>query len=154
MASNQLTLGFGKENDIVETPKDLLEIINKEFNFNFDPCPLNPTFDGLEVEWKERNFVNPPYSKIPQFLDKGFKEFQNNKLSVFLITARTATKYWFDYIYPFATEIRFLRNTVAFEGYKTNFPIPLALVIFDPDSSQPIPERTTHKVGKYEYVKM
>ena len=31
----------------------------------FDPCPLkdNPEIDGLNIEWGEKTYVNPPYSK-------------------------------------------------------------------------------------------
>ena len=46
------------------TPKDFYYKLNSEFNFNFDPCPLHSTFNGLEIEWGERNFVNPPFIKI------------------------------------------------------------------------------------------
>lgn len=35
------------------TPPEFYEKLNKEFNFDFDPCPLNGEllFDGLSVEW-------------------------------------------------------------------------------------------------------
>ena len=32
------------------TPKELLQELNKEFNFDFDPCPLHSEFDGLMKE--------------------------------------------------------------------------------------------------------
>ena len=31
------------------TPKDLYDKLNKEFNFDFDPCPLHSEFDGLNL---------------------------------------------------------------------------------------------------------
>ena len=36
----------------------------------FDPCPYQANFDGLKIEWKERNFVNPPYSKLREWVKK------------------------------------------------------------------------------------
>jgi len=51
-------------NDLVYTPKDLHSILNQEFNFTFDPCPAEPTFNGLEINWGEVNYVNPPFSAI------------------------------------------------------------------------------------------
>lgn len=33
------------------TPSELYNQLDKEFNFDFDPCPINPTFDGLSIEW-------------------------------------------------------------------------------------------------------
>jgi len=38
----------------------------------FDPCPLNPDWDkdGLNIVWKNRTFVNPPYSNpLPWVLE-------------------------------------------------------------------------------------
>lgn len=33
-----------------KTPDYLYKELNDEFNFDFDPCPLNADFDGLSVE--------------------------------------------------------------------------------------------------------
>ena len=33
-----------------ETPEWLYNKLNAEFNFDYDPCPLNTTFDGLKTE--------------------------------------------------------------------------------------------------------
>jgi len=47
------------------TPPELYKILDGEFHFDFDPCP-NPRpegFDGLNVEWGNSNWVNPPYRK-------------------------------------------------------------------------------------------
>lgn len=46
-----------------KTPSDLYNTLNEEFHFDFDPCPLNPTFDGLLIPWGKSNFINPPYSR-------------------------------------------------------------------------------------------
>ena len=55
-----------KHSDNWETPKELYDKLNEEFDFNFDPCPINHDtnkWNGLEIDWKERNFINPPYSR-------------------------------------------------------------------------------------------
>ena len=47
-----------------ETPKEFYDKLNKEFNFDFDPCPLNhdvSKWNGLEINWGGANFINPPY---------------------------------------------------------------------------------------------
>ena len=48
------------------TPPDLYKELNKEFNFDFDPCPypLPKDFDGLTCEWGKSNYVNPPFGSI------------------------------------------------------------------------------------------
>lgn len=60
----------------------------------FDPCPYKSNFNGLEIEWKDKNFVNPPYSKIKEFVDKAIEEHKKGKVVVLLIPARTDTKYF------------------------------------------------------------
>jgi hypothetical protein len=55
------------------TPPDLYASLNKEFGFDFDPCPypLPPGFDGLKTEWGKVNFVNPPFCKADCMGDGG-----------------------------------------------------------------------------------
>ena len=33
------------------TPKELYDLLYKEFNFDFDPCPLNPKIVIFKSEW-------------------------------------------------------------------------------------------------------
>jgi len=113
------------------TPKKLYEELDKEFNFDFDPCPVNPAFDGLEIEWGERNFVNPPYGReIGKWVKKGYEESRKGKLVVFLIPSRTDTRWWHDYIMK-ADEIRFIRGRLKFDEYNNSAPFPSAVVIFN-----------------------
>jgi hypothetical protein len=48
------------------TPPELYAKLNAEFHFDFDPCPypLPEEFDGLECEWGQSNYVNPPFGSI------------------------------------------------------------------------------------------
>lgn len=71
---NTLRLEFGAE--FIDTsnrtdkrhywlmPPDKLKTLNDEFQFDFDPCPFpRPEgFDGLEVDWGQSNWVNPPFT--------------------------------------------------------------------------------------------
>ena len=107
-------------NDDWATPKDLYDLLDKEFDFDFDPCPLDPNFDGLEIRWGERNFVNPPYSRMLKeaFIRKAFEQSQKGRLSVMLLPVSTSTKIFHEVIYHNA-EIRFLKGRVKFEGINT-----------------------------------
>ena len=107
-------------NDHWATPKWLYDKLNAEFNFDFDPCPLNADFNGLMVEWGKSNFVNPPYNRIdkPKFIQKAFDEWRKGKKCVLLIPAATGTKQFHDLILPYA-EIRFLKGRIAFAGYNS-----------------------------------
>lgn len=72
---------FTSINQDWNTPKRLYKELNKEFNFDFDPCPNNPNFNGLEIEWGSSNFVNPPYSTKLQnaFVKKAVEEGKKEK---------------------------------------------------------------------------
>ena len=104
-----------------ETPKDLYNTLNEEFNFDFDPCPLYADFNGLDTEWGKRNFINPPYSKKLKdaFVKKAIDESKKGKLCVCLLPVSTSTILFHEHIKPNANEIRFLKGRVKFIGINT-----------------------------------
>ena len=113
-----------------QTPKAVYDALNKEFMFDFDPCPHNPDFNGLMTSWKYRNFVNPPYGReIGKWLKKGYEEAQQGKRVVFLIPSRTDTRWWHDYVMK-AKEIRFIKGRLKFDNATNSAPFPSAIVIF------------------------
>lgn len=113
-----------------QTPKATYEELNKEFKFDFDPCPHNPTFDGLNIEWGTSNFVNPPYGRdIPKWCKKAYEQSQKGKTVVMLIPSRTDTRWWHDYIMK-ANEIRFIKGRLKFDDQKNPAPFPSCVVIF------------------------
>lgn len=114
------------------TPRALYQALDAEFRFTFDPCPPNPQFDGLSVEWGERTFVNPPFKGIEKWIAKGYAEAQKARTVVFLIPARTCTAWWHDFVMA-ASEIRFIRGRIKYEGAKFNAPFPSCVVVFSGD---------------------
>lgn len=109
-----------------ETPIELYNELDKEFNFDFDPCPINtgeisPDKDGLVIEWGNSNFINPPYSrKLKEvFVKRAIAMAQTGKICVLLLPVSTSTALFHDYIKPNAKEIRFLRGRVKFKGINT-----------------------------------
>lgn len=104
------------------TPKELYDKLNEEFNFDFDPCPLFSTFDGLTLrDWEKSNFINPPYSrKLKEaFVLKAIEESKKGNLCVMLLPVSTSTKLFHEHILPNAKEIRFLEKRVKFLGTNT-----------------------------------
>ena len=117
-----------------KTPRGLYLTLNKEFQFDFDPCPTNEgrtlhDIDMLGSDWGKVSFVNPPYKYIEQWVKKAHKEWYKGKIVVMLIPSRTDTKWWHDYIMK-ATEIRFIKGRLRFDDYKNSAPFPSCVVVF------------------------
>jgi site-specific DNA-methyltransferase (adenine-specific) len=115
MDENTIKLFGSRETDNWQTPPDLYKKLDEEFHFDFDPCPLNATFDGLKIDWKKRNYINPPYSMVKEFLKKGAEEIEkgNAEVNVFLTFANTDTAWFHDFCFGKA-EIRFIRGRLKF----------------------------------------
>lgn len=131
MNIQQIKLFQSRSTDDWSTPSWIYDQLDAEFHFDFDPCPLNSTIDGLAIDWNGSIFVNPPYSKIPQFLQKAHEELMAGRASVivFLLFANTDTAWFHDYIYGKA-EIRFIRGRVKFGTAKHGAMRPSMIVIF------------------------
>lgn len=110
--------------DLWRTPKFLYDYFTK-YNY-FDPCPINPKFNGLEISWKSHNFVNPPYSQIDKWIDKALKERKKHHNSILLIPARTDTK-WFRKLVENNVNIAFIQGRLHFND-KGPAPFPSMFV--------------------------
>src|SRR5215216_2803610 len=108
-----------------KTPRALFQALDAEFHFDFDPCPINPKYDGLVINWGNMNFMNPPYGReIHKWIEKGYRESLNGKTVVFLLPSRTDTGWWHEYNMK-ATEIRFIKGRLRFDDQKI---LPRSLV--------------------------
>jgi site-specific DNA-methyltransferase (adenine-specific) len=116
--------------DTWKTPRDTYATLDAEFGFDFDPCPPNPQFDGLSVDWGKSNYVNPPYGNvIGLWLAKARREQALGKSSVFLIPSRTDTRWWHEHVMN-ADEIRFIKGRLKFDDQKNPAPFPSVVVVF------------------------
>lgn len=122
---------FSSATDRWSTPETVYSTLDREFNFDFDPCPLDGTSNGLATlftEWKgKRAFCNPPYGPgISDWLKRGLEA----DVAVFLIPARTDTRWFHDIVLPKATEIRFIRGRLKFGDAVNSAPFPSMVAIF------------------------
>ena len=113
-----------------KTSTDLYEQLDQEFHFDFDPCPPDADFNGLEIEFKKRNFINPPYDQQKLWVKKAYEESLKNKICVLLLPVRTDTKLFHELILPYAKEIRFIKGRLKFQQYKNSAPFPSMIVRF------------------------
>ena len=114
------------------TPKEVYAALNAEFQFDLDPCPHNPSIDGLLEPWCGNIFVNPPYgNEIGKWTRKGKHELAsgNAKVIVWLVPARTDTRWFQDDLLPDAQEIRFVRGRLHFDDAEQGAPFPSLIVV-------------------------
>jgi phage N-6-adenine-methyltransferase len=121
-----------------ETPQELFDELNNEFNLDVDVCATNENAkrkvfftkesDGLKQDWLGlRCWMNPPYGRqIGDWVQKAAEG--GASVVVALLPARTDTRWFHDYIYNKA-EIRFLKGRVKFSG-KGPAPFPSMIVIW------------------------
>lgn len=124
-----------------ETPQEIFNRLNAEFNFTLDVCarPENakcarfftPEQDGLAQDWSgEICFMNPPYGReISRWVEKAFLEAQKGAVVVCLLPARTDTAWWHTWVMK-AAEIRFIRGRLRFGGAVNGAPFPSTVVVF------------------------
>ena len=126
------------------TPQDFFDKLNAEFGFVLDPaatdktakCSLyyTPETDGLSQSWDHGGavFCNPPYGRaIYDWVFKCWRESRKPGTTVvLLIPVRTDTRYFHEFIYRKAREIRFIRGRLRFGDGTAPAPFPSMVVIF------------------------
>lgn len=133
------------------TPKDTLQKLDDEFEFDFDPCPYpRPDgFDGLTVEWGQSNYVNPPFGAIidngkkigpTAWARKAIEEFKKGKRVVLVYPLDG----WILMLLEHATEVRNL-GKVLWESIEDGTPgkgagRPIAMFVLDPKDKKDIDE--------------
>ena len=76
-------------------PDEIMQEMQAEFGFDFDPCPFPKPddFDGLTSEWSSSNYVNPPFGSYmvngkkkgpTAWARKAIEEYNKGKKIVFL----------------------------------------------------------------------
>lgn len=124
------------------TPQELFDALDKRFQFTLDVCASDKNakvkryftreLDGLGQSWGgERCWMNPPYGReIGPWVKKARREGERGALVVGLLPARTDTAWFHEHVYRAATEIRFLKGRLKFEGAAASAPFPSMIVVW------------------------
>lgn len=126
------------------TPSKVIESLDDEFHFTrtpdgkiFDPtpCPRPEGFDGLAIEWADRTYFNPPYSRskestMDMWCEKAYRESQRGKTIVGVLRGDTSTAWFHNWVLPYA-ELRFVRGRLKFNDTKPA-PFPSIIAIWRP----------------------
>jgi len=126
------------------TPQSFFNALNLEFRFTLDPCATRENakcvnfftkrHNGLTHSWgRHRVFCNPPYGKpMWDWARKCNEASRQGALVVLLAHSRTDTRWFHDWVYGKAAEIRFVRGRLRFGDGKQSEPFPSLVAIFRP----------------------
>lgn len=132
---------MGSETVEWETPDDLFNVLDREFNFNLDVCAssgmqkcaryFTPETDGLKQDWSgQRCWMNPPYgAEIKKWVKKA-SQIDGGGVVVGLLPNRTDTIWYKSWVEPFASEIRLISGRVKFKGGRSAAPFPSLIAIW------------------------
>jgi hypothetical protein len=78
-------------------PPEIYDPLNAEFKFDFDPCPYPFVRDGIEIEWGQNNWVNPPFRSKDAinghgptaFVRKAIEENKKGKTCVVIVPVQS-----------------------------------------------------------------
>ena len=118
------------------TPKELYNVLDAEFHFTDDPCPLDPNIsvDGLMREWGTVCFMNPPYSKPEPWVRRAYQESKRGKIVVALLRGDTSTRWFHDWVLGKA-QLRFIKGRLRFNDQKPA-PFPSIIAVYMPRSKE------------------
>jgi phage N-6-adenine-methyltransferase len=130
------------------TPDDFWEWLDGLFHFDGDvdrdskaakASAWFPCGDALASEWcywgdkRDILYCNPPYGRgVDKWLARGLEAAQAGATVVFLLPARTDTK-WFHEYAPHA-ETWLLKGRLRFKGAPASAPFPSMVMVFRPGS--------------------
>ena len=145
---------FSRVSDEWATPQAFFDALHAEFRFVFDAsashhnakCGIYATRedDALALAWRVRSvdgavWMNPPYSRVREFMAKAAAEAGNGCTVVCLVPARTDTRWWHESVWNTTqhrprpgVEVRFVRGRLKFGGATAGAPFPSVVVVFRP----------------------
>tara|TARA_R110002012_G_C11509964_1_gene598320 strand:- start:392 stop:955 length:564 start_codon:yes stop_codon:yes gene_type:complete len=114
--------------DLWQTPKQIFNKLDDEFNFTFDVAASNENSlcsefwaekdNALENRWDRVNWCNPPYSDITPWVKKAIEQHEAGRTTVMLVPADTSVK-WFKLAYDTCNEVRFISGRISFINAET-----------------------------------
>lgn len=120
---------FSHMTDDWATPPDLYWFYVQNLGF-FDPCPLHADFDGLAIDWPQDRgvFLNPPLSKIRDFVEKAMEEYKKKPRDIYLLVPARTDTYWFHRLLNFGCDLEFFQGRLKFGGFKNGAPFPCVMI--------------------------
>ena len=132
---------FKSKSEEYETPKEIFEPLQKEFDIQLDVCATKENNkcdkfftkeeDALTKDWDKNFWMNPPFSRnLKKWIQKAYEESQKGVTGVSILPVRSNTLWWHKYIIDTKAEVRFLKGEIKFSNHKRGLWLPFAIVIW------------------------
>lgn len=123
------------EKDLWQTPRDLFNVLNREFDFQLDSCAskentlckyfFSEENSALENEWNKPDwfsisteiksvFINPPYSQTQAFINRAAQQAKLHNLTVVALVNANTDVNWFSNAVSTANEVRLITGRISF----------------------------------------
>jgi hypothetical protein len=136
------------QEEIIKEERNLDSYLSPEWMLKMfedfdDVCPINdnPEINALKLDWKNKTYVNPPYSNPLPWVEKAIEEANKGKIIAMLLKVDTSTK-WFMKIIESKAHILWLNGRIKYRrnDYTYHKPTPVSfpsmLVVFCKEVSQ------------------
>lgn len=120
-----------------ETPRHIYDHLDREYHFTRDVCASDKNFkhkkywtkkdNCLNKKWSGICFMNPPYNQLQEFMRKAYAE-RHNAITVCFIPIMTNVGWFHEFVVK--GEVYFVKGRPKFDGARTGFPQPMAVVVF------------------------
>jgi len=133
-------LGSINVQDEYGTPKELFQKICEKYDVypQVDICASDTNHVVSNYITKEQNcfdhsitkdfFMNPPYSKVSEFMEFAYSQHIKNNVSCIILTySKTGTQWWHKYVQNIADHVDFQKRRISFldeKGNKTKYYAP------------------------------
>jgi len=127
---------------IVETPTEVFDFLDKIFHFSHDPCPIDPSVDGLRSKWGTSNFVNPPFGNVYPWVKRALHQAKSTGSSTLFLLLPSVGAYWFKELMgsPYTKWVYCVKGYITFKGHENPFSRSLIFVRITPKKrgAQPV----------------
>jgi hypothetical protein len=128
------------DHQVVETPDQLMNALQKTFEFDFDPVPVRPKHDALKLKrWGSVNYVNPPFAHAAAFCFHAVRINEWTGAKTVVICPTSIGSRWREELDStgHVNAVIFLRSGIKFKGYETQIGLSMYLLLIGDKRDEP-----------------
>lgn len=129
------------------------------FHFDFNPVEVYKNYEKAEdnmKKWGKSNLLIPK-DKIDKWFMLAVEALKKGKRTIVINTFNPHYKYWFKYVWPYASKVLiYTKHCITFKGYTNPCPKTVAVILFDPSQRKKARTNLIHSYAneKYPYFRL